>query len=61
MVIAIQMIAKYCKKLKYRRKIILVTDARGAIDADDASEIIKKIVAEGIELVVVYVDCILFS
>ncbi|KAL8822733.1 MAG: hypothetical protein Q9191_006537 [Dirinaria sp. TL-2023a] len=55
-VIAIQMIVKYCKKLKYRRKIVLVTDARGAIDADDASEIIKKIVAEGIELVVVGVD-----
>ena len=55
------MIAKYCKKLKYRRKIVLVTDARGVIDADDASEITKKIVAEGIELVVVYVDCILID
>ena len=54
-VVAIQMIAKYCKKLKYRRKIVLITNARGSMDADDSSEITKKIVGDGIELVVVYV------
>ena len=52
-VIAIQMIIKYCKKLKYKRKIVLVTDARGSIDADDSFEITKKINADGMELVVV--------
>ena len=52
-VIAIQMITKYCKKLKYKRRIVLVTDARGSMDADDSSEITKKIVADGMELIVV--------
>ena len=54
-VVAIMMITKYCKKLKYRRKIVLVTDGRGSLDADDSSEIVKKIIADGMELVVVYV------
>ena len=48
------MITKYCKKLKYKRKIVLVTDARGYMDADDSSEIIKKIVSDDMELVVMY-------
>ena len=51
-VIAIQMITKYCKKLKYKRKIVLITDARGSMDADDSSEITKKIVADDMELIV---------
>lgn len=53
-VIAIQMITKHCKKLKYKRKIVLVTDGRGSIDADDVSQITQKIKADEIELVVMY-------
>ena len=53
-VIAIQMIAKHCKKLKYRRKIVLVTSGRGELDADGIAEITKKIKQDDIELVVVY-------
>lgn len=53
-IIAIQMISKYCKKLKYQRRIVLVTDGRGLIDEDGAPEISKKIKQEGIELIVVY-------
>lgn len=52
-IIAIQMITKYCKKLKYIRKIVLVTDARGSIDGDGLPDITKKIKDEGIELLVV--------
>ena len=48
------MITKHCKKLKYKRKIVLVTDARGSMDADDASQITQKIKADEIELVVMY-------
>ncbi|KAL9042396.1 MAG: hypothetical protein Q9214_003794, partial [Letrouitia sp. 1 TL-2023] len=57
-VIAIQMITKYCKKLKYKRKIVLVTDGRGSLDADESSisEITRKITQDGIELVIVGVD-----
>ena len=49
------MITKYCKKLKWKRKIILVTDGRGNLDADPEgiSEISKKIKADEMELFVV--------
>lgn len=53
-VIAIQMITKHCKKLKYKRKIVLVTDGRGSIDADDISQITEKMKSDDIELVVMY-------
>ena len=52
LVIAIQMITKYCKKLKYRRKILLLTNGRGSMDADDIADIAKKINEDEIELVV---------
>ena len=57
-VIAIQMIAKYCRKLKYRRKIVLITNGKGSIesDPDGIAEIARKIKADDIELVVVGVD-----
>ena len=55
-VIAIQMITKHCKKLKWKRRIVLVTDGRGSIDSDPdgVTEISKKIKEDDIELVVVY-------
>lgn len=49
------MITKYTKKLKYIRKIILVTDARGFIEQDGIEDIASKLKAEGIELIIVYV------
>ena len=48
------MITKHCKKLKYKRKIVLVTNGRGSMDADDVSQITQKIKADEIELVVMY-------
>ncbi|KAL8727956.1 MAG: hypothetical protein Q9166_005721 [cf. Caloplaca sp. 2 TL-2023] len=53
-VIAIQMVTKYCKKLKYKRKIVLVTDGRGPLDADPDSikEITNKIKQDNMELVI---------
>ncbi len=49
------MITKYCKKLKYKRKIVLVTDGRGPLDADPDSvkEITNKIKQDNMELVIV--------
>ncbi len=55
LVIAIQMISDHCKKLKYRRKIVLVTNGRGPMDDDGLEEIMKKITDDSIELVVLYV------
>ena len=48
------MITKHCKKLKWKRKIIVVTDGRGSMDADDVSQITQKIKADDIEIVVMY-------
>ena len=52
LVVAIQMIATYCKKLKYHRRIILVTNGRGVVDADDLEEITKKLKQDDMELVI---------
>lgn len=54
LVIAIQMITKHCKKLKWKRRIVLVTDGRGSLEADQdsTSEIIKKITQDNMELVI---------
>ena len=54
-VVAIQMIQAHCKHLKYRKKIVLVTDARGSIDGDDISQISEKLKADSIELTIVLV------
>lgn len=56
LVLAIQMITTTCKKLQYLRKIVLVTDARGAMQADDLSDITSKLKEDHIELVVLGVD-----
>ncbi|KAH8894770.1 SPOC domain-like protein [Thozetella sp. PMI_491] len=55
-VTALMMIQKYCKKLKYNRKIVLVTDGREPIDADAVEEVSQKINEEGVELTVIGVD-----
>ncbi|TKA34973.1 hypothetical protein B0A54_13673 [Friedmanniomyces endolithicus] len=55
-IVAIQMIAKECKKLKYERKIVLVTDARGPMQTDDLGDIITKLKEDDIQLVVIGVD-----
>lgn len=49
------MIADHCKKLKYKRRIILITNALGSIDADGLEDISKKIKSENIELIILYV------
>ena len=56
LVLAIQMIAQTCKKLQYQRKIVMVTDARGSMQAEELQEITKKIREDSIELVVLGVD-----
>ncbi|KAK4635019.1 ATP-dependent DNA helicase II subunit 2 [Fulvia fulva] len=56
LVVAVQMIAETCKKLKYDRKIVLVTDARASMETDDLPQIKKKIQEDGIDLFIVGVD-----
>lgn len=49
---AIDLIIKYCKKLKYKRKIVLVTNGKGMMDSDGIDGIVEKIKEENIELVI---------
>ncbi|KAK0647662.1 ATP-dependent DNA helicase II subunit 2 [Lasiodiplodia hormozganensis] len=56
LVVAIQLIADHCKKLKYKRRIILITNALGSIDADGLEDISKKIKSENIELIILGPD-----
>ncbi|KAF3490890.1 uncharacterized protein GIQ15_00407 [Arthroderma uncinatum] len=55
-ILAIDMIEKYCKKLKFKRKIVLVTNGKGFMDPDGMNGIARKVNEEGIELVVLGVD-----
>lgn len=50
------MISKYCKKLKYKKQIVLVTNGTGAIDPDDIPAIASQLKSEDIALVILYVD-----
>lgn len=50
------MIITYCKKLKYKRKIVLVTNGRGRMSSENLDEITKKIKEDNIELVVLFVS-----
>jgi ATP-dependent DNA helicase 2 subunit 2 len=56
MVIAVQMIIKHCKKLKFTRKIVLITDAMTPMDADDNDELVRRIKEDNMQLVILGVD-----
>lgn len=49
------MIVKHCKKLKWQRKIVLITDGHGSLDEDGIFEIIRKIKEDDIELTILCV------
>ncbi|OQD77574.1 hypothetical protein PENDEC_c002G05822 [Penicillium decumbens] len=55
-VIAIQMISAYCKKLKYKRKIVLITNGTGTMNSEGIDEIQRKIRDDGIDFAVIGVD-----
>ncbi|PYH40969.1 ATP-dependent DNA helicase 2 subunit KU80 [Aspergillus saccharolyticus JOP 1030-1] len=55
-VLAIQMIIMHCKKLKYKRRIVLVTDGKGPMNTDSLGEITKKIKEDNIELLIMGPD-----
>lgn len=46
------MIITYCKKLKYKRKIVLVTNGNGVMNSEGLDQIKTKIKEDNIELVV---------
>ncbi|BCR85370.1 ATP-dependent DNA helicase 2 subunit KU80 [Aspergillus chevalieri] len=56
LILAIQMIIVQCKKLKYKRKIVLVTNGQGHMSTEGLDQITSKIKEDNIELVVLGVD-----
>ncbi|KAF7589780.1 ATP-dependent DNA helicase II subunit 2 [Aspergillus hancockii] len=52
-ILAIQMIITHCKKLKWRRKIVLITNGQGRMSDENLDEIVKRIKEDNIELVVI--------
>lgn len=52
LVIAIQMISQHCKKLKYKRRIVLITNGEGGMDPHSLQGIVGKIKEDGIEIIV---------
>ncbi|KAJ5582505.1 hypothetical protein N7535_001125 [Penicillium sp. DV-2018c] len=55
-VIAMQMIIEYTRKLKYKRKIVLVTNGTGMMSDDGIEGIVEKIKEDNMELVIVGAD-----
>ena len=51
-VVAVEMMDSFTKKLKWNRKIVLVTDGLGPVDADDIGHISKKMNDSNIQLTV---------
>jgi len=51
-VVALTMIEEFTKKLKYTRRIILVTNGESPIDEDSSSDVADRLNASNIELVV---------
>jgi ATP-dependent DNA helicase 2 subunit 2 len=51
-ILAVEMIRSHCKKLKYIRRIVLITNASGIIDEDDNAEIVKQVKQDNIEVTI---------
>jgi len=56
LIIAVQMIATHCKKLKYIKSIVLVTNGTGSFDTDGIENVVSEIKAQNIRLTVLGVD-----
>ncbi|KAK8246210.1 protein Ku80 [Phyllosticta capitalensis] len=56
LVVAMEMISKHCRQLKYIRRIVLITNGRGSLDPDDLGHITQKLKDDNVDLVVLGVD-----
>src|SRR5271169_3949182 len=55
LVVGLDLLMRYCKKLKYVKNIILITDGLSKVDWTDSEDIIQQINQENINLSVLYV------
>ncbi|KAL3442518.1 SPOC like C-terminal domain-containing protein [Aspergillus insuetus] len=56
LILAIQMIITHCKKLKWKRKIVLITNAMGRMSGENLGDIVSKIQEDNISLVILGPD-----
>ncbi|KAL4921015.1 SPOC like C-terminal domain-containing protein [Aspergillus aurantiobrunneus] len=56
LILAIQMIITHCKKLKWKRKIVLVTNGIGRMNSEDLDDIVSKVKEDNIELIILGPD-----
>ncbi|KAL4952578.1 SPOC like C-terminal domain-containing protein [Aspergillus filifer] len=56
LILAIQMIITHCKKLKWKRKVVLVTNGMGRMNSENLEDIISKVKEDNIELVILGPD-----
>jgi ATP-dependent DNA helicase 2 subunit 2 len=49
LVVGLDLIMKYCKKLKYIKNVVLITDASVPIDWNQSDEVAQQINAENIK------------
>ena len=53
-IVAMDLITRFCKKLKYVKNITVLTNGTGFIDEDDLSSITDRIRGENINLTLLY-------
>ncbi|KAL4944789.1 hypothetical protein BDV06DRAFT_219972 [Aspergillus oleicola] len=56
LILAIQLIITHCKKLKWKRKIVLITNGMGRMNSENLEDIVSKIKEDSIELVILGPD-----
>ncbi|CBF77271.1 hypothetical protein AN4552.2 [Aspergillus nidulans FGSC A4] len=52
LILAIQMIITHCKKLKWKRKIVLITNGLGRMNSENLDDIVSKVKEDNIELII---------
>lgn len=50
LIVAVDMMSKFCKRLKYEKKIYVLTDACAEINKDDVEPVQGTLKEEGIQL-----------
>ncbi|KAL4923664.1 ATP-dependent DNA helicase 2 subunit KU80 [Aspergillus undulatus] len=56
LILAIQMIITHCKKLKWKRKIVLITNGMGRMNSENLEDIVEKVKEDSIELIILGPD-----
>ncbi|KAL4980359.1 SPOC like C-terminal domain-containing protein [Aspergillus desertorum] len=56
LILAIQMIITHCRKLKWKRKIVLITNGMGRMNSENLDDIISRVKEDKIELIILGPD-----